>query len=238
MTNTMIHTSAGTLYFDALIRADHTSNVTLTEHAVQVGAVVSDHAIIEPQEISLEIGMTDAVGGDGSSVRAYQQFQSLMKNREPCTVVTRIASYQNMVLTSMSVPDDYTTMNALRATLTFKEVRLVSIAKMKASNDVSSSKTVDSSNSSKTGLIQIIGKTGSITSNGSFVTSKQFSSAVSAAIAKANANGQDSAAAASAAAKAQAMNNAKTAVAQVSSKATVSPNQSVLTKAFNLLIKE
>ena len=140
MANTMVHTSSGTLYFDATLHVDHNSSVTVTEHAVQTGAVISDHAIVDPQEISLEIGMTDTKGGDGSSAQAYQQFLSVMKQREPCTVVTRLGTYQNMVLTSISAPDDYTTMKALKATLIFKQVRIVSVATVKIQDAVSGSK--------------------------------------------------------------------------------------------------
>lgn len=139
--NTMIRSSSGTLYFDALLHADHTSSVTPTQHPVQTGAAISDHAYVEPKEISLEVGMTDVVGGDGSSVRAYQSFQALMQKREPCTVVTRLGTYSNMLLTSISVPDDYTTMFGLRCTLIFTEIRIVSVAVVQVQQSTSGSKT-------------------------------------------------------------------------------------------------
>lgn len=232
MTNTMIHTPDGTLYFDALIHADHTSNVTVTEHAVQTGAAISDHALIEPQEVSLEIGMTDTIGGDGSSARAYQQFLSLMRKRQPCTVVTRIGTYQNMVLTSISTPDDYTTAYGLRATLAFKEVRIVSVAVLKAKDDVSASKTLVD----RPGMPRLSSYKKSDVRQSALeqAAEKQYSSTIKAAKQKNNESVRDADVVASVQ-RAQAANAAKGATPQVSSKATVTPTRSVLAKALDLI---
>lgn len=126
--NTMLRTSSGTIYFDALLHADHNATVIPTQHPVQTGAAITDHAYLAPKEISLEVGMTDVISGTGASARAYQQFLTVMAERDLVTVVTRLGAYQDMLLTSIAVPDDYTTMNALRCTLTFTEIRVATVA--------------------------------------------------------------------------------------------------------------
>lgn len=139
--NTMLRTSSGTVYFDALLHADHNATVIPTQHPVQTGAAITDHAYMAPKEISLEIGMTDVVSGTGASARAYQQFLTIMAERDLVTVVTRIGVYQDMLLTAISVPDDYTTMNALRCTLTFTEIRVATVATVTVQGMTSGGKT-------------------------------------------------------------------------------------------------
>ncbi len=139
--NTMLRTSSGTVYFDALLHADHNATVIPTQHPVQTGAAITDHAYMAPKEISLEIGMTDVVSGTGASARAYQQFLTIMAERDLVTVVTRLGAYQDMLLTAISVPDDYTTMNSLRCTLTFTEIRVATVATVTVQGQTTGGKT-------------------------------------------------------------------------------------------------
>ena len=144
MINTMLKTSIGDFFFDAVFKTEHTANMIITEHPIQTGAPVSDHAYMEPVEISVEIGMSD-VNGEGTSLQMYQQLKALMNLREPFTVVTRLESYSDMLIASLSVPDDYTTMHSLKAGIVFKQVRVVSVATVEVQQTVSSSKNDSSS---------------------------------------------------------------------------------------------
>lgn len=241
MANTMIRSSSGTLYFDALLHADHNSTVTPTQHPVQTGAAISDHAYVEPREISLEVGMTDVVGGDGSSVRAYQSFLALMQKREPCTVVTRLGTYQNMLLTSISAPDDYTTMYGLRCTLIFTEIRIVSVATVKVQQTTSGGKTTPTTTSTPTATTTpaktqpastdkpTSTKTTSVLRKIAGDTAKQTSPT------KTNNTPRPSvkvvSVTANASAKVAALAGAKTAVTQTTTKATVTPVKATVAKA-------
>lgn len=49
----------GGAYFDGIMRTEHTSKVRATQYPVQTGVVMTDHAIVEPAELSIEIMMTD-----------------------------------------------------------------------------------------------------------------------------------------------------------------------------------
>lgn len=49
----------GGVYFDGIMRTEHTSKVRATQYPVQTGVVMTDHAIVEPAELSIEIMMTD-----------------------------------------------------------------------------------------------------------------------------------------------------------------------------------
>lgn len=140
---TMIESpSLGKMFFDAVFSTEHTSNVTVTEHPVQVGAPISDHAYQEPDEVTVEIGMSDAMSGVGSdhSVNAYNTLRQIMAKREPVKLVTRLWTYPNMVLTSISAPDDQTTMYGLRATLMFRSINLVRVSVIQVQQTVTAAK--------------------------------------------------------------------------------------------------
>lgn len=139
MINTMLQTSMGDFYFDAVFKTEHNATMMITEHPVQTGAPIADHAYLEPEEITCEIGMTD-VNGDGLSVQMYQQLRELMNRREPFTLVTRLHSYENMLISALSVPDDYTTMFAMKATIVFKQIRVVQVATIQVQQTVAGSK--------------------------------------------------------------------------------------------------
>lgn len=50
----------GAMYFDGILHTEHVSRVRPTQYPVQTGVTMTDHAIIEPAELSIEVMMTDA----------------------------------------------------------------------------------------------------------------------------------------------------------------------------------
>lgn len=139
----LVKTNVGGYFFDAFLRVDHTTKTTITKHPVQTGAALTDHAFMEPAELSMEIGMTDVnaslvkgqFGNSWSrSVSAYSVLLEMQKQRIPFQVMTRLKVYQNMLIESISVSDDYRTLSGLRATVTMREilVAVVSIVKVSA----------------------------------------------------------------------------------------------------------
>jgi len=126
-----IRPSIGGLYFDALFKTDHTSKLTVTEHPVETGANIADHEYMEPDEVSMEVGVTDSAidpanyGSGARSVKAYDELRKLQANGKLLTVVTRLRIYRNMKITTITSPDDFSTMNALRAYVMMREVKVV-----------------------------------------------------------------------------------------------------------------
>jgi hypothetical protein len=121
-----------TIYvFDAVIRTEHQRRITKTQQPTQSGANVTDHAIIEPGRVELEIGMSDAMdsftpgqwsGDHSKSVNAYLTLKTIAAARQPLTVTTRLDSYTNMVLTGISAADTVETRFGLKASLVFEEL--------------------------------------------------------------------------------------------------------------------
>lgn len=147
----------GRFTFDAVFHLDHNATLTVTEHPVETGASVTDHAFLDAPELPMEIGMTDAATSVGSiagsapdrSVTAFARLYELMELREPVTVVTRLKTYDNMLVTSIAAPDDYTTRYALKATIIFRQIQLVEVSTLTVQQTNSSSKKKKSSNKKK-----------------------------------------------------------------------------------------
>lgn len=163
----IISPTFGNFFFDAVFSTDHSANLTVTQHPVQSGASISDHAFMEPDEVSIEIGMTDVASGssDGSSrsVNAYTQLRAIMELREPVTLITRLKTYSDMIITSISAPDDVKTMNALRASIYFHRLHIVSVSTVTVQETVTSSKTSTSTTSEKKSAGDATAKTSTTT---------------------------------------------------------------------------
>lgn len=50
----------GGVYFDGILKTEHKSNVKLTQFPIQSGCMGTDHAVVEPATLTLEIMMSDA----------------------------------------------------------------------------------------------------------------------------------------------------------------------------------
>lgn len=125
------NTSEKNYFFDAYLRIDHERSLRITEHPVQKGANISDHAYVMPATVVMEIGMSDAMdayesgqfqGDTSKSVSAFKTLDRLQKARAPLTIVTRLGKYENMVVQSIHAPDDAKTQHGLRVTVTFKQI--------------------------------------------------------------------------------------------------------------------
>jgi len=120
--------------FDAFLKLDHERRLTITDHPVEEGASITDHSFVEPKSISIEIGMSDV--GDSiiegqfahRSTRSISAFDTLCKlqaERRPITINTKLAKYENMLIENITSPDDFKTINGLRATVFFREIIIV-----------------------------------------------------------------------------------------------------------------
>ncbi len=137
-----------TYVFDAVLELEHEQRLEKTHHPVQTGADISSHAYLMPPRVVMYVGMSDAmdayangtnaantVGGatpgnvssfSGSStsksVNAYQTMITLQAARQPLTVTTRLRTYTNMVITSVSPREDYKTITGLRMRIEFEQI--------------------------------------------------------------------------------------------------------------------
>ena len=138
-----LKTNIGGWFFDAILRSTHTSRLKITDHPVQTGAALTDHSYLEPKELTMEIGMSDTAtslipgqftGGWSRSVQAFRVLKELQAIRVPMQVHSRLGLYQNMLIEEISAPDDFTTLNGLRCTVTLREIIVAQVRTVKISS--------------------------------------------------------------------------------------------------------
>lgn len=150
----LIKTNIAGYFFDGFMNVDHSFKTTVTSHPVQTGANISDHAYDEPAEVSMTIIMSDTksdkVAGQFAgisytrSVAAFNILRELQKQRIPLQVHTRLQTYKNMLITSLSVSDSITTLNGLEASVTMEEILVSNIKTVKISKRVQTTNTTSS----------------------------------------------------------------------------------------------
>ncbi|WP_240820725.1 phage baseplate protein [Klebsiella michiganensis] len=129
----------GLIVPSVVISEKHSDTLEITEHPVEVGAAISDHAYRRPSEVVMQVGF--AGGGSlldlldttsfglsaGLSPReVYQNLLDLQNSRVPFDVVTGKRLYSNMLIRAMEVTTERSTENVLSAVLTLREVIITS----------------------------------------------------------------------------------------------------------------
>lgn len=128
--------------FDAYLRMQQQTTMTITENPVESGSLISDHAYINPPIFTFEIGMTDTAQGKvflqfgllNRSVNAYKLLKEWQDNRERLTLNSKYGFYENILVQDILTNDDYTTYNGMKATVVLKQVLITSTQLVKVSS--------------------------------------------------------------------------------------------------------
>lgn len=121
----------GLIVPSVVVSEKHNDTLEITEHPVETGAPVSDHAYKRPSEVVMEVGCSLLDFIDTSSLgltlglspkETYQQILDLQSSRIPFDVVTGKRLYSNMLIRAIEVTTDRTSENVLMAVLTLREV--------------------------------------------------------------------------------------------------------------------
>jgi len=122
------HTKIGHIELDVTLSEQHAYTSSITQYPIEDGAFISDHRKVEPESISLEGLITDTpIGGRLSSDRSHEAFNDLVrlfKSQELVTVVTGLKVYDDMAITSLHVPKNSTTGQALKFSIKLVKVRM------------------------------------------------------------------------------------------------------------------
>jgi hypothetical protein len=138
--------------FDAIMRANHRIFAEVTQHPVQTGYNITDHIIMQPFLLTLEVAMSDAIAmytlpnftpmwgnNPSKSISAFNEMKAMMEKRLVVTVNTRLYTYNNMVLREVSVEDSHKTYNGgLAMVLTFQQIIVADLAALATSNRIQS----------------------------------------------------------------------------------------------------
>ena len=110
-----------------LTAESHTFTANVPKIALESGAQVSDHMILEPAQVSVSFSMTNAGPERQRAKDAFDAFRKMMEERRLVEVVTEHAIYTNMVLTSLTPMHSAPYKGALTVTATFQEIRFVQL---------------------------------------------------------------------------------------------------------------
>lgn len=137
----------GLIIPSVVVSEKHSDTLEITEHPVEIGAAVADHAYKRPSEVVMEVGF--AGGGslldfvDTSSIglslglspqETYQDLLDLQSSRIPFDVVTGKRLYSNMLIRALEVTTDKTTETVLSAVLTLREVLITQTQQITVAN--------------------------------------------------------------------------------------------------------
>ena len=129
-------TKIGDIVVDASIAETHVLENEITDHPVEQGANISDHSRPMPDSFTMECVVSntpilpDAAGArpENKPGRAKATYEALKKLRDEGTlidVVTSLVTYKSMVVKAVSIPRDAKTSDALKFSITLKQIRVV-----------------------------------------------------------------------------------------------------------------
>lgn len=123
--------SIGTLLPQVVVSEKHTDELQMTDHPVEAGATITDHAFKLPAIVVITCGFgkagppSDQPFAIRTPVDLNDVYQSLLKLQDPPTlidIVTGKRLYKNMLVKVISVETDVETENVLMITLTCRQV--------------------------------------------------------------------------------------------------------------------
>lgn len=114
------------LQADVTEEEEHRDQLFITEHPVEAGASISDHAYKRPAEVQMRIAWSNSSHGDPNYVQSiYQTLLRLQADRVPFNLYTGKRVYFNMMLAMIFVRTDSTSEFALRVEASMHQVFLV-----------------------------------------------------------------------------------------------------------------
>jgi len=112
------------LLAEVTVSEHHEDALIITEHPVEQGATISDHAFKRPAQLRLHVGWSAAyVGGDVAQI--YSDVLTLQAQRRPFTVYTGKRLYSNMLVAELRTETNSRTAFAFLADIELHEVILV-----------------------------------------------------------------------------------------------------------------
>jgi hypothetical protein len=124
MVSLVFNEGASFIQIDAAPTEQHGHSLQLTEHPVEKGSDITDHARVKADSLTLDCCLSDGAD-EGRSSDTYERLRLLQDEATLLTVVTSLRVYDNMILENLSTPRTASYAGGLRFTAVFKQIRLV-----------------------------------------------------------------------------------------------------------------
>jgi hypothetical protein len=111
---------------DCVVEEIGRDDVQITEHPVEQGASITDHAFKKPREVTLRWSWTNAGRSDTFVQEIYAVLLALQDSLAPFTIYTGKSTYSSMLLASLSQTTNNAQENSLAVVAVCKEIIIVS----------------------------------------------------------------------------------------------------------------
>lgn len=157
------------IFPDVTTEESHQDTLTITEHPIQQGAPITDHAYKNPSEVTMRVAWsnckeaTDRKSINGvvidSIADAYAYLLKLQASRQPFDVITGKRAYKNMLIKSLANTTDRKTNETLDIVVGFKQPNFVktSTAKIEIANQSNPQVTVGVQNTGNKNPLPVTG---------------------------------------------------------------------------------
>jgi Dit-like tail protein len=113
------------LQAEITISEDHDDELMITEHPVEFGAIMSDHAYKRPPEVRVRVGWSNASGGYSTYAQdIYKIILALQLRRQLFDLRTGKRYYKNMLVAGVHTLTDQQSEYAFLADVSFRQVFL------------------------------------------------------------------------------------------------------------------
>ena len=128
--------SIGGIIPDVVFRESHSDEITITQHPVDYGANVNDHAFEKNSIITCQFGWSDSSrllnsAIDGSIFKGlvtakdvYNKLLELQRSRIPFTLKTTKRDYGNVLIQKLETTTDDNTLNIYLIDVTFEQIMI------------------------------------------------------------------------------------------------------------------
>ena len=110
-----------------LISEAHTLSAEASKFALESGAQVSDHVIVQPPTVAIAFEMTNAGPGAMAAKDVFESFKKMMEERERVELITEHHVYDNMVLTGLTPLHAAPYKGRLQCTATLQRINQVKL---------------------------------------------------------------------------------------------------------------
>jgi hypothetical protein len=127
--------SIGDIYPDVVVEEIHHDEMQITQHPVETGAPVTDHAFMMPYTIEIRGGWSNSSAESEGYVQAvYQALLTLQSSREVFNVSTGKRQYSSMLMRSVMVRTDEESENALMVVAIAQQIIITNTSSTAASS--------------------------------------------------------------------------------------------------------